>query len=71
MLKNFLTDQLTLAVAIGCKPNSFGSAQRLANGLELSGLVATLCRARSVKTFRNFIERGPAKLYVVTGLRTV
>jgi hypothetical protein len=71
MLKNFLTDQLTLAVAIGCKPNSFGSAQRLANGLELSGLVAALCRARSVKTFRNFIERGPAKLYVVTGLRTV
>jgi hypothetical protein len=52
MLKNFLTDQLTLAVAIGCKPNSFGSAQRLANGLELSGLVATLRRARSVKAFR-------------------
>src|ERR1700730_19469351 len=52
MLKNFLTDQLTLAVTMGCKPNSFGSAQRLANSLELSGLVATLCRARSVKTFR-------------------
>ena len=52
MLKNFLTDQLTLAVAIGCKPNSFGSAQCLANGLELGGLVAALCRARSVKTFR-------------------
>ena len=52
MLKNFLTDQLTLAVAIGCKPNSFGSAQCLTNGLEFSGLVATLCRARSVKTFR-------------------
>jgi hypothetical protein len=27
MLKYFLTDQLTLAVAIGCKPNSFGSAR--------------------------------------------
>jgi len=52
MLKDFLTDQLTLAVAIGCKPNSFGSAQCLANGLELSGLVATLRWARSVKTFR-------------------
>ncbi len=52
MLKNLLTDQLTLAVAIGCKPNSFGGAQRLANGLELSGLVATLCRASTVETFR-------------------
>ena len=57
MLKNFLTDQLTLTVAIGCKPNSFGSAQCLANGLELGGLVAALCRARSVKTFRG---KGPA-----------
>jgi hypothetical protein len=52
VLKNFLTDQLTLAVTIGYKPNSFGSALRLANGLELSGLVATLCRASTVKTFR-------------------
>src|ERR1700730_5748418 len=59
MLKNFLTDQLTLAVTIGCKPNSFGSAQRLADGLELSGLVATLCRARSVKTFRPKKYRRP------------
>src|ERR1700675_4742911 len=60
MLKNFLTDQLTLAVAISCKPNSFGGAQCLANGLELSGLVAALCRARSVKTFRPQKYRGPS-----------
>src|ERR1700686_5218885 len=60
MLKNFLTDQLTLAVAIGCKPNSFGSAQCLANGLELSRLVGTLCRARSVKTFRPEKYRRPS-----------
>ena len=52
VLENFLADELSLTVAIGGKPNSFSSAQRLANGLELSGLVATLCRTSTVKTFR-------------------
>src|SRR6478735_2858791 len=60
MLKNFLTDQLTFAVTIGRKPNPLGCAQRLANSLELSGLVATLCRARSVKTFRPQKYRRPS-----------
>ena len=50
MLKNFLTDQLALAIAIGREPNPLGGAQRLANSSELGGLVAALCRARAVET---------------------
>jgi hypothetical protein len=37
MLENFLTDELTLAVAIGGEPNPLGGAQCLANGSELGG----------------------------------
>ena len=51
MLENFLTDQLTFAVAVGGKPNPLRAAQRLANGSELGGLVAALRRARAVKPF--------------------
>ena len=51
MLENFLTDELTLAVAIGGEPNPLGGAQRLANGLELGGLVAPIRRARAVQAF--------------------
>ena len=36
MLKNFLTDQLPLAVAIGSQPNFLNGAQCLPNGFELS-----------------------------------
>jgi hypothetical protein len=50
MLKNFLTDQLALAIAIGREPNPLGGAQRLANSSELGGLVAALCRASAVET---------------------
>jgi hypothetical protein len=42
VLKNFLTDELTLAVAIGGEPNPLGGAQCLANGSELGGFVAAL-----------------------------
>src|SRR6266446_421476 len=50
MLKNFLTNQLTLAIAIGREPNPLGGAQRLANSSKLSDLVAALCRASAVET---------------------
>ena len=60
MLENFLTDQLTFAVAVGGKPNPRGAAQRVANGSELGGLVAALCRARAVKTFGPQQDRRPA-----------
>ena len=48
MLKNLLTDELTLAIAIGREPNPLGGAQRLANGFELGGFVSALCRASAV-----------------------
>jgi hypothetical protein len=60
MLKNFLTDELTLAVAVGGEPNPFGGAQCLANGFELGGLVSALCRASAVKAFRPQQDRRPA-----------
>jgi hypothetical protein len=49
MLENLLTDKLTLAIAIGGEPNPPGGAKGLANGFELGGFVATLCRASAVK----------------------
>jgi hypothetical protein len=49
MLKNFLTDELTLAVAVGSEPNRLGGAQCLANGFELAGFVSALCRASAIK----------------------
>jgi len=48
MLKNLLTDELTLAIAIGREPNPLGGARRLANGFELGGIVSALCRASAV-----------------------
>src|SRR5882724_103461 len=60
MLKNFLANKLTLAVAVGGEPNPFGSAQRLANGSELGRLVAALCRASAVKAFGPEKNRRPA-----------
>jgi hypothetical protein len=50
MLKNFLTNELTLAITVGSEPNPFGCAQCLANGSELGGFVAALCRASAIKT---------------------
>src|SRR5260370_17097644 len=60
MLENFLTDELTLAVAIGGEPNPLGGAQCLANGSELGGFVAALCRASAVKAFGPQKDRRPA-----------
>jgi hypothetical protein len=48
MLKNFLTDELTLAIAIGREPNPLGGAERLANGFELGSFISALCRASAV-----------------------
>jgi hypothetical protein len=52
MLENFLTDELTLAVAIGGEPNPLGGAQRLAYRSELGGFVATLCRVSAITPAR-------------------
>src|SRR5664280_1338581 len=60
MLENFLTDELTLPIAVGGEPNPFGAAQGLANGPELGGFVAALCRASAVKAFRPQKDRRPA-----------
>ena len=60
MLENFLTDQLTLAVAVGGEPNPLGGAQCLANGSELGGFVAALCRAGAVEAFGPQQDRRPA-----------
>ena len=60
MLENFLTDELTLAVAIGGEPNPLGGAQCLANGPELGDLVTALCRASAVKAFGPQQDRRPA-----------
>jgi hypothetical protein len=51
MLKNFLADKLTLAVAIGGEPNPLGGAQCLANRSELGGFVSALGGASAVKAF--------------------
>jgi hypothetical protein len=60
MLENFLTDELTLAVAIRGEPNPLGGAQCLANRSELGGFVATLCRASAIKPFGPQQDRRPA-----------
>jgi len=60
MLENFLTDQLTFAIAIGGEPNPVGGAQCLTNGLELSGFVSALCGASAVKAFGPQKYRRPA-----------
>ena len=60
MLENFLTDELTLAVAIGGEPNPLGGTKGLANGFELGGFVSALCRASAVKAFGSQKDRRPA-----------
>ena len=51
MLENFLTDELTLTIAIGGEPDFLCAAQRLSNGFELSGFVTALRRACAVQAF--------------------
>ncbi len=60
MLKNFLTDQLTLAIAIGREPNPLGGTKGLANGFELGGFVSALSRASAVETVGPEQYRRPA-----------
>src|SRR4029079_9462410 len=60
MLENFLTDELTLAVAIGSEPNPLGGAQCFANGSELGGFVAALYRASAVEVIGPQQDRRPA-----------
>ena len=44
MLEDLLADKLTLAIAVGGQPDSFGRAQRLSDCLELGRFVAALGR---------------------------
>jgi hypothetical protein len=60
MLKDLLTDELSLTIAIGGEPDAFGGAQRLANGLELGGLAAAIGRARPIQPFGAQQDRRPA-----------
>src|SRR5215208_5753843 len=60
MLKDLLTDELTLPVAIGGEPDPLNGAQRLANSSELSRFVAALRRASAVKIFGPQQDRRPA-----------
>ena len=60
MLENFLTDELTLAVAVGREPNPLGGAQCLADGPELGSLIAALRRTSAVKAFGPQQDRRPA-----------
>ena len=49
MLKDFLADELPLAITVGGQPHPAGRAQGLSNGFELGGFVAALCRTSAVK----------------------
>ncbi len=60
MLKNFLADELTLAIAIGGEPDLLGAAQSLANDSELGSFFTAFCRARAVKAFGPKKDRRPA-----------
>jgi hypothetical protein len=46
MLKNFLTDELTFAIAIGCEPNPLGGARGFATtNMSIAAMsVRWLCR---------------------------
>jgi hypothetical protein len=60
VLKNLLTDKLTLAVAIGGEPNPLDGMKGLTNGLELGGFVSAPCGASAVKSFGSKKYRRPA-----------
>ena len=52
MLKDLLADELTLAIAIGSEPDPLSSAQCLANGAQLLGLITSVSRPRAVEASR-------------------
>jgi hypothetical protein len=60
MLKNFLTDELAFAVAVGGEPNRLCGAQCLANGFELACFETALCRASAIKALWPQKDRRPA-----------
>ena len=60
MLENFLTDELPLAIAIGCEPDLLCGAQRLTDSFELGGFVAAFSRAGAIKTFGTKQDGRPA-----------
>ena len=60
MLENFLTDELPLAIAIGCKPDLLCGAQRLTDGFEFGGFVASSSRAGAIEAFGTKQDRRPA-----------
>src|SRR5258708_30173816 len=60
MLKNFLTDQLTLAIGIGGEPSPLGDTKGLENGFELGGFVSALSGASAVETVGPEQYRRPA-----------
>ena len=60
MLENFLTDELPLAIAIGCEPDLLCGAQRVTDGFELDGFVAAFSGAGAIKTFGTKQDRRPA-----------
>jgi hypothetical protein len=60
MLKNFLTDELPLAIAIGGEPDFVCGAQRVTDGFELDGFVAAFSGAGAIKAFGTKQDRRPA-----------
>src|SRR5580704_6059366 len=60
MLKDFLTDELPLAIAIGCEPDLLSGAQRLTDSFELGDLVAAFSRAGAIEAFGTKQDRRPA-----------
>jgi hypothetical protein len=62
MFEDFLTNELTLSIAISGEPDFLGAAQRLSNGFELSSFVAALRRACTIQAFGPQKNRRPALL---------
>ena len=60
MLEYFLTDELSLPVAVGGEPNSLCCTQCLTDRLELGSLVAAIGRARGVEPLGAKQDRRPA-----------
>ena len=60
VLEDLLADQLAFAIAVGGQPDPLGRPQRLANGLQLGGLVAARRRPRAVKPVGPQQDRRPA-----------
>src|SRR5208283_2532881 len=60
MIEDFLTDQLTLAVAIGRQDDVVAGLERCGDGLEFRLLVSAGSRARGIEPLRLEDDAGPA-----------